>query len=202
MAFLVFPFVLYAGFFSFVADLAERFSEEPEQERFYRMLYLKLPLESIEYHWEFLDRKQLLEGELLLTFTSEGRKIKETIFSDGKLNANWEVISDSDAEDEKNNIIYFGFQSRSRYWFDKKDSARIVLTNAQILKGHGYDFKADLAAGKHEATAKKITQYADDLNDTQEEQDNAKAFISIEDWDNRWTLSNKTAQGTGWGASQ
>lgn len=188
-----------AGLLSFL----ESFVEGSEQKRFHRMLYFKLPIEDIKYHWKFLNREQFLMGKLLLEFTTEGSKQKEIIFSNGKLNANWKVIGDSDfdsdAEDKTNNVIYFGFVSHSKYWFNKSDSAKITLINNKPLSGWGYDFKGDLKAGKHVSKAKEITQYEDDIHETTEELEHAKAFINHKNWQTSWPLNNRTPQGTGWG---
>jgi len=182
-----------AGFFSNLLS-----KEEPEQQRFHRMLYLKLPLKGVEFHWEFLDRKQLLNGELTLEFTAEGKPHVETIFENGKLNPNWTVISDTDVEDEKNNSLYFGFKSKKKYWFNHDDHAKITLTNAKPLQGWGPDFKAELSAGKHVMRSLQITQYEDDLYETPQELAAADAFLDLDDWAAHWPLSNQTEQGTGW----
>lgn len=136
----------------------------------------------------------------MIKFTSEGRFIEEIIFSGGKLSDNWEVVSEKDSEDEEENIIYFGFQSRAKYWFDNDDSAQITLVNTEPLEGRGHDFTAVLGAGEHQSNSKNISLYVDDLYDTPKELEDAKVFYSIEDWNEKWKFSSRTAQGTGWGA--
>ena len=172
--------------------------ENNEQKRFYRHIYIKLPLSSVEYHWEFLDRKQFLKSNLTLIFTSEGKTVKEKIFSNGKLNSNWEVISDNDLKDKKNNIIYFGFVSKKRYWLNKNDSAKITLNAYSSLKGWGPYFKAILPKGRYVSHSKFFTIFEDDLADSPKDLTLMNAYITLENWKNLWTLEKKTKNGTGW----
>jgi len=179
-------FVLTFAFFYFYDN--ETVAEEITQQRYERSIYFKMPLDSIEYHWEFLDRKDFLNGELVLSFTSEGKRINEIIFSHGKINPGWEVVGKDDAYDAEHNTIYFGFVSKDKYWLNLDDSAKITFNNPHNQKGWGADFKADFKPGKYEANAEYFSLYEDDTYDTEEELAEACAYVSVEDWKEHWPL--------------
>ncbi len=179
----------------FQCTYIESIDDEIVQERFFRHVYFKMPIESIEFHWKFLDRKQLLKGKLILEFTSEGNTIKQVIFSNGELNPKWHVISDdTNKNDFSNNVIYFGFESKQKYWFIKNDSATLSFSNVNTLQGWGPDFKAQLPSGKYNSSA-TFTLYEDDIYENKQELLEANAFLSLEDWQQYWSLENISKPG-------
>lgn len=186
--FLISTFV-YAGTF----DLSVDDTKEVIQKRYYRHLYFQMPLSLVEFHWEFLDRANFLKGELVLEFTSEGKTIKQTVFAHGTLSSKWKVVSDSDkeeAENATNNVIYFAFESKQKYWLTKTDSATLTFSTPNTLQGWGPDFRAQLPAGNYVASAASFSLYEDDLYDSKQELMEANAFLELENWNKRWTLQN------------
>jgi hypothetical protein len=183
----------FAYFYYFDNDTSVE--EEVTQDRYERSIYFKMPLDTIEYHWEFLDRKKFLEGDLMLTFTSEGKTIKETVFSKGKLNSNWKVIDDNEDDNLQDNIIYFCFRSDKKYWLTPEDTATLTFSNPNDQRGWGADFYADFPAGKYSANADHFELYEDDTYDTKDELLVANAYIAVDDWKDHWALTNQVKPG-------
>lgn len=108
-----------------------------------RTLYFKLPLEGVEFHWEFLDSQAFLSGELTLRIINKDRDDTIVVFRDGKISEGWETIGD----DDKGNRAYFGFATKKRFRTRADDSLIVTLTVKKDLAGQGPDNEGVLAAG-------------------------------------------------------
>jgi hypothetical protein len=108
-----------------------------------RTLYFKLPLEGVEYHWEFLDSQAFLSGELTLRILNKDRDDTIVVFRDGKISEGWETIGD----EKPGRGAYFGFATQKRFRTRSDDSLIVTLKAPKDLLGRGPDSEGTLAAG-------------------------------------------------------
>ena len=108
-----------------------------------RTLYFKLPLEGVEFHWEFLDSAAFLSGELTLRILNKDRDDTLVVFRDGKIQDGWEVIGD----DNSAKGVYFGFATTHRFRTKANDSLIVTLKATKDLLGRGPESEGVLAAG-------------------------------------------------------
>jgi hypothetical protein len=108
-----------------------------------RTLYFKLPIEGVEFHWNFLDSAAFLSGELTLRILNKDRDETLVVFRDGKIQDGWEVIGDEKPGKE----VYFGFSTTRRFRTKADDSLIVTLKATKALLGHGPFSEGVLSAG-------------------------------------------------------
>ena len=83
-----------------------------------RLLYFKLPIQNVRYHWRFTDTDAFLAGELTLRIINTDRDETHVVFRDGQIQEGWEAISPARPGDG----YYFGFQSTKPFRTKGNDS--------------------------------------------------------------------------------
>ena len=120
-----------------------------------RTLYFKLPIEGARFHWEFLDPKIFLSGELTLRIINKGHDETLVVFRDGKIHDGWEMIGDG----KPDSSFYFGFSSTRRFRTKPNDSLVITLKAPKDLLGRGPYSEGVLAAGVWQMTGTYSSLY-------------------------------------------
>lgn len=150
-----------------------------------RTLSLKLPIKNVQFHWEFLDKSQLLAGSLRLRITRDGKTQDIVVFQDGEFSEGWGPLIDQSMGKTGKDPIYFGFRSTRKYPTAPGDKVEIVLVAKQDLKGIGALLAGYLPAGtyKSEAGAAWLTDKAQ-AGVPQMSQENA----AFENWVQQWPV--------------
>jgi len=119
-----------------------------------RTISLKLPIKDVQFHWEFLDRAELLAGKLLLRIIRDGVTEEIVVFQDGKFSDGWGPMVDQSLGKTGKNPIYFGFISKNTYLTALGDTVEIMLVAKQDLKGIGALLTGYLPAGIYKSEVK------------------------------------------------
>lgn len=121
-----------------------------------RTLYFKLPIQGVQFHWNFLDSAAFLSGELTLRILNKGRDDTLVVFRDGKIQDGWEVIGDKKPGKE----VYFGFATTTRRFLTKADDSLIVTLKApKDLLGRGPFTEGVLSAGVWQMSGSYSSMY-------------------------------------------
>ncbi|CAN5675951.1 hypothetical protein BH23GEM11_BH23GEM11_07060 [soil metagenome] len=116
-----------------------------------RSLYMKLPLDQVRFHWNFLDEEALLAGSLEIEIHgATGRDTIMTVFREGAYAPGWKSIGTARAQGQ---VVYFGFIGDMDVWTHEKDSVVIRFHAAADLEGIGPHEQGVLRGGHYEATA-------------------------------------------------
>lgn len=158
--------------------------EETEAELVhYQHLYFKLPLEGVEYHWQFREREKFLAGSLKLVISRGEERRTIEVFSHGVIDEGWKTLG-SQGESRR---IYFGFSSLDRYPVTLGDTVELVFDSPYDLDGIGPDNTGVLAAGQYRSRS-PFKMYLFDSYD-----ERPTAFLV--DWNQKWPLTLTGNQG-------
>jgi hypothetical protein len=160
-----------------------------------RTLYFKLPIAGTQFHWEFVDRRAFLAGELTLRIVNVDRGRDETlvIFRNGQITDGWTMIGKVPGD----SAFYFGFSTERRFATAVGDSLIMTLTAVEDLRGRGPHSQGTLAAGTWIATGTYTALYGGTLNPLRDLVRAGRppaAYLTC--WDTNWEL--KDAKDEGW----
>lgn len=188
-----FFFLITCPEFTFALYMAEipQKSQTKKEQPVERKIQLKLPLEQPFFHWNFMSRKDLLSGKLVLKIKRNGTINRITIFNNGKFSEGWDVMPFNLPENEIGEI-YFGFISTNKYLTSLKDEVEIELTVTKDLSGIGRLWKGILKAGVYKSKGKfTIFKEYDELLPSLSLELNATA----EAWEEQWSLVITSEEG-------
>jgi hypothetical protein len=159
-----------------------------------RTLYFKLPIAGTRFHWEFLDRRAFLSGELTLRILNPRRRHDETlvIFRQGKITDGWAMVGDA----PRDSSFYFGLATERRFATAVDDSIIITLTVPEDLRGRGPHSQGTLAKGTWIASGTYSGLYGGTLNPLRNLIAAGKAPAAyLTCWDTVWVLRDATDEG-------
>jgi len=159
-----------------------------------RTLYFKLPIAGTRFHWEFLDRRAFLSGELTLRIVNAGRDRDRTlvIFRNGKITDGWQMIGN----ERRDSSFYFGFSTDQRFATSVGDSIIVTLVAMEDLRGRGPHSQGTLAKGTWVATGTYSALYGGTLIPTRDLVRVGKPPVAyLECWDTGWVLRDVVDQG-------
>lgn len=158
-----------------------------------RSLYFKLPLEGVRFHWRFLDRAALLDGELTLRIVNARHHRDQTfvVFRDGAITDGWHMIGGA-----ADSAFYFGLSSSFRVPTARDDSLIITLVARHDLEGEGPFTTGTLHAGTWQATGTYSDLSGNPLNPAQLFTSALRTPIaSMECWSVAWPLTTTSDRG-------
>jgi hypothetical protein len=157
-----------------------------------RTISLKLPIEDVQFHWEFLDRAELLAGKLLLRITRDKSVEEIVVFQDGEFSEGWGPMLKQSLGKTGADPIYFMFKSSNTYLTAPNDKVEILLVAKQDLKGIGALLSGHLPAGSYKSTASSSW-----LTDKSQAGIPAgfKQNAAFESWSKQWPLVVTKKQG-------
>ena len=127
--------------------------QSQEKKPIKRTISLKLPIEDVQFHWEFFDRADLLAGKLMLRITRDKKVEEIVIFQDGTFSDGWGPMVKQSLGKTGTDPIYFMFKSSNTYLTAPSDKVEIILVAKQDLKGIGALLAGHLSAGTYKSTA-------------------------------------------------
>ena len=157
-----------------------------------RTISLKLPIRDVHFHWEFLDRAELLAGKLLLRITRDQKVGEIVVFQGGKFANGWGPMTDESLGKTGKNPIYFGFKSKTTYLIAPGDKVEVILVAKQDLKGIGALLTGHLPAGTYKSEVKSAW-----LTDKSQRTliPGAEQNAAFESWLPQWPLVVTSEQG-------
>ncbi len=178
-------------------------NKEEGKKYYEKCLYFKLPLRDADYHWNFLDRKTLLSGDLTFKIKSDKRTINMNVFGNGELSKQWKPIGPAEGFE---NAIYFGFCSETKYPVKAKEKIEITLKVLKDIPGIGSDKKGILKAGTYIAKGElwvvhyeeeiDLSLYIKDYKKLKPAIDNNRNKFAYVYWYDEWDL--KITENKGW----
>ncbi len=169
------------------ADYASRMQGERSSKEFARRIYIKLPLLQPRFHWVFLEKKSFLSGSLVLTISAKGKQTRMTIFEDGALSDEWEIM---DADKHSGDRLYFGFESKERVTVSEADQVHLHLTVKEDIRGQGEGAAGVLRSGSYESTSQFTLYHLESFSGKKD----VYAFLNNDAWRVRWRLEDVTGE--------
>lgn len=156
-----------------------------------RLLYFKLPIQDVRYHWRFTDADAFLAGELTLRIINTDRDETHVVFRDGQIQEGWEAISPARPGDG----FYFGFQSTKPFRTKGNDSLIITLQAPRDLAGRGPHSEGVLAAGTWQMTGTYSSIYGRRWNPLDIVVIRESPIAFMECWSGEWPITITSSEG-------
>jgi hypothetical protein len=162
---------------------AEKSDAPPESRR----IYLKLPLHGVAYHWKFQEKAALLRGALVLTISDHGTSESFTIFQDGALSDEWEIM---DCCHPGADEMYFGFVSKKAIPVSESNHIALKLSVDQDIRGIGADLTGTLRQGEYTSFTQFTIYHLKQVDDQP-----PMAFLNNDGWNVSWVLEEVSNHG-------